>query len=278
MGVYTMSISDIFKSNIFLIFLPSYKRFAKEKRLGKINKHMKRYKSLLFSGKSNRLEYPFAFSYHPDSVLRTPSLFDKLTRIFERFTQDNEQNNSGDLSRFYSLVLNLEQLKKEGIQGDFAELGVYRGNTSAVLADYAGEMGRKLFLLDTFEGFHPDDIQKDSDRGVFSDTDIQSVKQLVQHADICTYLIGRFPDSATDELASARFCFVSLDCDLYKPMKAGLEFFYPRMEEGGYMFIHDYSSPHWQDECTKAVDEFCEEKNIKVVLLPDKSGSAVLRR
>ena len=273
-----MSIPEMFKSNIFLSLLSTYTGLSEAAKLKKMNKHMDRHKSRIFNGAVSRLEYPFAFSYHPDFVVKTPSFFKKLTSIFTRFTYANEVNNTGDLSRFYSLVLNLEQAKKEGIKGDFAELGVYKGNTSAVLADYAEEAGQRLFLLDTFEGFHPDDIQKETHSGNFSDTSMEQVKALVLHDNICTYLQGRFPDTITDDLKAATFCFVSLDCDLYKPMKAGLEFFYPRMAEGGYLFIHDYSSPHWQDECTRAVDEFCAERGLRVVLLPDKSGSAVLRK
>lgn len=102
------------------------------------------------------------------------------------------------------------------------------------------------------------------------------MKKLVGHDEVCTYIQGRFPESITEDLSSRRFCFVSLDCDLYKPIKAGLEFFFPRMEKGGYMFIHDYNSPYWRDECTKAVDEFCAKEGKSLILLPDKSGTAVL--
>lgn len=35
------------------------------------------------------------------------------------------------------------------------------------------------------------------------------------------------------------FCFVSLDMDLYKPTYEGLHYFYPRLNHGGYIFIHD---------------------------------------
>ena len=37
-----------------------------------------------------------------------------------------------------------------------------------------------------------------------------------------------------------KFAFVSLDTDLYKPTLAGLEFFWPRMSKGGFIFIHDF--------------------------------------
>lgn len=268
------------RSNLFLNFLPNYGSSLQDLATRKKRRrHTARYSSIIFSDRANRLNYPFALSYHPDSIdVEDDVFFKKMHENFRLFTAGNEKNNAGDIHRFYSIIFNLEQLKKNGVPGDFAELGVYKGNTAAILANYAKELGRRLFLLDTFAGFHSGDIQKQKHSGYFSDTDINSVKKLVGHDDICTYLMGRFPESITKELAARKFCFVSLDCDLYKPMKAGLEFFYPRLEPGGFLFIHDYFSPYWKDECARALDEFCLREGKNPVLLPDKSGTAVLQK
>ncbi len=66
-------------------------------------------------------------------------------------------------------------------------------------------------------------------------------------------------------------------CDLYKPTKVGLDLFYPRMSRGGIFFIHDYSSQIWNG-AKMAVDEFCAMTGEFIVLMPDKSGSAFLRK
>lgn len=42
--------------------------------------------------------------------------------------------NTGDLARFYFFSLAFDQIVKEGLAGDFAELGVYKGNTATLLA------------------------------------------------------------------------------------------------------------------------------------------------
>jgi len=60
-------------------------------------------------------------------------------------------------------------------------------------------------------------------------------------------------------------------------MKAGLEFFYPRMSRGGILMLHDYSSLFW-DGAKKAIDESCNKNGEYVVLMPDKSGSAFIRK
>lgn len=273
-----MKILNMFKSNFFLRMLPHYRNTVIDPEARKRRRrHSSRYISVLFSNGADRIEYPYTISFHPDIVsIVDYESFGKLREKFISFCSGNERNNAGDIGRFYSLIFNLEQLKKKNVPGNFAELGVYKGNTSAILAGYAQEIGRRLFLLDTFEGFHPADVQQPKHEGKFADANISEVRKLVGHDEVCTYIQGRFPDSITEAFSRQRFCFVSLDCDLYQPIKAGLEFFYPRLEKGGYMFIHDYNSPYWRQECTKAVDEFCDKEGLSLILMPDKSGTAVL--
>ena len=49
-----------------------------------------------------------------------------------------------DLERFLALSLAFDQIHKEGVAGDFAELGVYKGDTAAVLARHARRLGLAL--------------------------------------------------------------------------------------------------------------------------------------
>src|ERR1035438_4588533 len=48
--------------------------------------------------------------------------------------------NEGDISRFYFFWLAFDQLTKEGVKGEFAELGTYKGNTATLLATMARRM------------------------------------------------------------------------------------------------------------------------------------------
>ena len=54
-------------------------------------------------------------------------------------------------------------------------------------------------------------------------------------------------------------------------MKAGLEFFYPRLSLGGLIIMHDYSSAYW-DGAKLAVDEYLANITDNLILIPDKSG------
>jgi O-methyltransferase len=60
-------------------------------------------------------------------------------------------------------------------------------------------------------------------------------------------------------------------------MKAALEYFYPRLVPGGFFILHDYSSLYW-DGAEKAIDEFLADKPERVMPIPDKSGTVVVRK
>jgi hypothetical protein len=218
--------------------------------------------------------------YHPDSQARFHS-HPEHRELFARFTANNRANNAGDWARFWSLVLNMKRVLDDGIEGDFAELGVWRGNTAAILAHFANLSNRRVHLFDTFEGFDKRDLAGvDSDKAAaFNNTSIKLVRRVIGPDNIgaCDFHPGWFPGSLTERTLSARFCAVSLDCDLYDPMRAGLEFFYPQLNRGGIMFLHDYSSGYWAG-AKQAIDEFCDQVGEYIVLMPDKSGSAFLRK
>jgi Macrocin-O-methyltransferase (TylF) len=69
-----------------------------------------------------------------------------------------------------------------------------------------------------------------------------------------------------------RYALLHLDCDLYAPTRAGLEFFYPKLVRGGFLIIHDYMSFYW-DGVEKAIDEFFANKPERFIPIPDKSGT-----
>ena len=70
---------------------------------------------------------------------------------------------------------------------------------------------------------------------------------------------GYFPESVQG--IEDKFCFVSIDADLYTPILNGLEYFYPRLEKGGYIFIHDFGGYSFEG-AKQAVLEFCDKYNI----------------
>lgn len=218
-------------------------------------------------------------TYHPDSYIQH-SAHPEFKKLLQSFKSNNQINNIGDITRLWSFMLNIKQIIAEKIPGDFAELGVWRGNTASVLAHYAKSDNRKVYLFDTFEGFSNKDLKGiDADKEMkFSDTSLDLVKNVIgQNSDCCEFIAGYFPDSLLDSHKNNKYAVVSLDCDLYEPMKSGLDFFYPLMSKGGILLLHDYSSLYWAG-AKNAIDDFCKKNNEFVVLLPDKSGSVFIRK
>ena len=184
----------------------------------------------------------------------------------------------GDVSRFYFFCLAFDQMMKEEIKGDIAELGTYRGETATVLAAMARRMGVTAWLLDTFEGFNPVDLQgvDAGHRMEFADTSLEAVRALVGEQNV-RYVKGHFPGSASQMPDDLSFSLVHIDCDLYVPIAHALRYFYPRLVPGGYLIVHDYAALAW-DGAEQAVDEFFLDKPEAIIPLTDGCGSAVIRK
>lgn len=171
----------------------------------------------------------------------------------------------------------LERIREKNIEGSMAELGVYRGDFARYLNWALPE--KKLYLFDTFEGFDVQDDHQSDDiiegKDAFQDTTVEEVLFKMKNKDSVVLRKGYFPDTAVG--IEEQFCFVSLDADLYLPILRGLEFFYPKLVKGGYIFIHDVYSYNWTG-CKKAVEEYCERENISFIPILDRCGSVVITK
>jgi len=187
------------------------------------------------------------------------------------------ERNYPDKVRFFSWWIMVERLKKENVPGDFAELGVYKGESARIL--HQMDPGRKFHLFDTFEGFPVRDLSRETGEAAtytsinFADTSVSKVLQKVDGNQNIVVHKGYFPDT-TSGMEDNRFAMVNMDCDLYNPTKAGLEFFYPRLSPGGFILVHDYNLK-WEG-IVRAVDEFVQKIPDSYFILPDMEGTAVI--
>lgn len=151
-------------------------------------------------------------------------------------------------------------------EGSIAELGVYR-------ADFARKMNavfpnKTFYLLDTFEGFSPNDLNQNEAMGNavgakhFANTSVDLVLNKMPFPQSCRIIKGYFPQTARQIDENERFLFVNLDADLYAPILAGLEFFYPKMVEGGVILIHEYFSKGYLG-VQQAVNEFMQQYHLQ---------------
>ena len=214
--------------------------------------------------------------YRPDFHMRRD--FAEYGPLRKAWTRNNWANNGGDFTRFYALYQNVRQVLDDGVEGALVELGVYKGNSAAVLAGLGRATGRQTYLFDTFDGFDVRDLKGIDERHPvqFTNTSLASVRALVGE-DAVTYVPGFFPDTLKDIEPISAIAVAHVDCDLHDPMKAALEAFYPLVSPGGLIIMHDYSSGFWPG-ATRAVDDFFRTRPEKPVLIPDKSGRAIVRK
>ncbi|WP_191162200.1 TylF/MycF/NovP-related O-methyltransferase [Mucilaginibacter glaciei] len=233
--------------------------------------------------KSNELQKQFV-QYLPDRYTANYSLYNKQTGFFEyndikKWTAGFYENNVGDLSRFLALNLCIDQLLEECIVGDIAEFGVFKGNSAFLLARFAQRINTNCYLFDTFEGFDERDFKENKETRFeqdFSGTSLSSVKEFVGEENV-VYVKGFFPDSLAQIKEVEGLALVHIDCDLGAPFKAALDYFYPRLQKGGFLIMHDYTSLFWPG-AKKAIDEYFKDKPEFLIPIPDKSGTCIIRK
>jgi O-methyltransferase len=190
----------------------------------------------------------------------------------------------GEYVRCSSLELVANEILEKEVPGAVAELGVYRGEFARLIN--IAFPRRKLYLFDTFSGFDNEQVREDREkenvktdlvqRRLFSDTSVEIVLSKMKYRENCIVFPGVFPESAI-ECMERSFAFVSLDCDLYRPIYEGLRYFYPKLSSGGYIFIHDYNNESYAG-AKQAVRQFAEEAGVAYFPLSDACGSAVISK
>lgn len=185
-----------------------------------------------------------------------------------------------DFVREQTVKLISDCVLERKIPGEVAELGVYKGDFTIALEKLFP--GKKLYLYDTFEGFSSEDVKKDKslknksgESDKFKDTSVQLVLSRLSSPETAVVKKGFFPD--TFEEKGIPFAFVSIDLNLYDPVKAALDLFYPALSPGGYILVSDYYAPFYKGT-KEAVDKWCEENNKSIVPVADFYGSAIIQK
>jgi hypothetical protein len=170
-----------------------------------------------------------------------------------------------------------ELFSEKNIRGSVAEGGVYRGNFSCEINRVFPD--KRLYLFDTFLGFDEKDMKfeyahkfsESREKNHFMETSEELVISKLPHPEKAIIRKGYFPETAQG--LEETYCFVNLDFDLYQPILAGLEYFYPRMVKGGIILVHDYFSEEYKG-VKEAVSEF-EKKTKGMPLFPIGDGISI---
>jgi O-methyltransferase len=137
----------------------------------------------------------------------------------------------------YNIYAAVERTSK--VRGDLAEVGVFRGGSARLMCEVKGD--RALHLFDTFAGLpKAGEFDPKFQEGGFASS-LSDVQRYLHPFPNVHFHPGFFPDTAKG-LEPSTFAFVHLDVDLFESTLSGLEWFYPRMNQGAILISHDYST------------------------------------
>lgn len=159
-----------------------------------------------------------------------------------------------------------------------AEGGVFQGMFAAEINRYFAN--NKLYLFDTFEGFDKKDVEIEANcnysnvkENYYNETSQELVLERLSHKENAVIRQGFFPDT-TEGMPDEKYAFVNLDFDLYAPILAGLQYFYPRLDEDGVILIHDYFTEFYHG-VRAAVEQYEKEIGHKLRKLPIGDGISI---
>ena len=114
------------------------------------------------------------------------------------------ERNYPDKVRFFNWWFQVERLKRDVVPGDFAELGVYKGESAKII--HLMDASRIFHLYDTFEGFKEEDLKHETgEAGTyttcnFADTSLEAVRRNIGGNESIVFHPGHFPESLVREM------------------------------------------------------------------------------
>lgn len=161
------------------------------------------------------------------------------------------------------------------LPGDLAECGSFEG-ASAFFMCQASTHGI-LCVFDSFEGISEPDVVDTStapnvtqwSKGDMLSSEAQLRANLAHVASVRVFA-GWIP-KRFDEVQERKFRVVHVDVDLYQPTRDSLEFFYPRLSDGGVIIMDDYGFLTCPG-AKLAADEFAQLNLIQILHLPTGQG------
>jgi hypothetical protein len=178
------------------------------------------------------------------------------------------------------------------MEGCIAECGTFRGLGSFMFCHTLRETnpgydGSSFHIFDSFEG-----LSKPTERDLIQDAragsqgtaymaagsfqaGLDHVRRALSEFPAIEFHKGWIPECFKG-LPELRYRFVHIDVDLYEPTRDSLEYFYPRLREGGVIVCDDYAHLQWPG-ARKALDEYCDPKGIPILRLTTGQGVIVRR-
>jgi O-methyltransferase len=177
-----------------------------------------------------------------------------------------ESDSLGKLFRYFILYQSALSSVRSDPNKDFVECGCWNGHSTYMLATILRENGfaGQFHVFDSFEGlsefteedaceYYQTDDQKAFIRKVFASNE-QKVRDLLSPFDFVRFYPGWIPTRFV-EIEDREFSFISVDVDLYEPTFLALDHLFPRLIDGGMVYLDDYGSRPFPG-ARKAVDRY----------------------
>lgn len=173
------------------------------------------------------------------------------------------------------------------LMGDFVECGVNRGFlSSAILHDLDWQgTARRFWMLDTFTGLDPryvSDTERDAgalvanqaklDSGFYTGS-LQAVRENFAVWPAVQIIPGAVPDTLPQVTAES-VAFLHIDMNCAPPEVAAIDWFWPRMPQGGIVLLDDYAYRGFQPQ-KDAMDDWARTKGVSIASLPTGQGLLV---
>jgi len=187
--------------------------------------------------------------------------------------QEKSDNFSKNL-RHYSLMQCVRHvLAKNDLQNfNFVECGCWSGHSTYIISKILKEYNfkNKFYIFDSFEGGLPDLSSEDesllqemsdkevSEKKSYFKSSERHVRNVLKDFEFIEIFNGWIPKTF-HHVEDKKFQFVHLDVDLYEPTRDSLNFFYPKLVQGGIMICDDYNFSSFPG-AKKAWDNFFKDK------------------
>ena len=247
----------------------------------KLNSFLTRSTGLQIVRANKTARYPMGLLYEADND------FNVLYQSASKQTQtpgDSQKRRA----RFYDLMQFFGSTQH--LSGAMAECGCWKGLSSLMMCrllrnNDSSFQGNDYYIFDSFEG-----LSKPTDEDEITDKDVilrhvithlhgrhfaaslENVQHALHEFPRIEYLKGWLPQTLQGQ-PERLYRFVHVDVDVYEPTRGCIEYFFPRLVDGGILVCDDYGSLNWPG-AKKAVDDYCALHGIRFVSL--SSGSAIM--
>ena len=149
------------------------------------------------------------------------------------------------------------------LDGDYVEIGVYKGKSALVALDYMRltHDDRRCYFFDLFEGFNQESSKISSDAlyyNTHSDTSIEGVKDLLKkYENIDVQKLDIVQEELPEKIENISFAHI--DVDIYEAVLASMLKVDGKLLNGGIMAIEDYGHTPLIIGAIAAVKEFLSQ-------------------